>query len=217
MASPCPPASDRPDPASASERASVKAFEDLVALLSRLPGVGRKSASRIAWHLLRSDPAYPAALAQSIATLADSVRFCSICGSCTDEDPCDVCSSPVRDRSQVCVVEQPQDVMTIEASHEYRGLYHVLGGLISPLDGIGPEQLRIRQLVARIQEGGIAEIVVATNPTVEGDTTALYLKKILEPSGVSVTRLATGIPVGGDLEYADRLTLARSFRGRTRL
>lgn len=195
----------------------MKALEQLVTLLSRLPGVGKKSATRIAWHLLRADPAYPKALSEAITALTDSVRFCPICGSYTEIEPCEVCASFARDRTQVCVVEQPQDVLTIEASHEYRGLYHVLGGLISPLDGIGPDQLKIRQLVARIREGGILEVVVATNPTVEGDTTALYVKKLLEPTGVSVTRLATGIPVGGDLEYADRLTLARSFRGRTRL
>lgn len=195
----------------------MKALEQLVTLLSRLPGVGKKSATRIAWHLLRADPAYPKALSEAITALTDSVRFCPICGSYTEVEPCEVCASFTRDRSQVCVVEQPQDVLTIEASHEYRGLYHVLGGLISPLDGIGPDQLKIRQLIARIREGGILEVVVATNPTVEGDTTALYVKKLLEPTGVSVTRLATGIPVGGDLEYADRLTLARSFRGRTRL
>lgn len=174
---------------------------------------------RVAWHLLKTDSAYARALADSIATLKDAVRFCSICGSYTEHDPCDVCLSPTRDRGIVCVVEQPQDVMTIEASHEFRGLYHVLGGLISPLDGVGPDKLRIQALLVRLagSGSGVAEIVVATNPTVEGDTTALYLKKILEPTGLSVTRLATGIPVGGDLEYADRLTLARSFRGRTRL
>lgn len=172
---------------------------------------------RVAWHLLKTDSAYARALADSIATLKDAVRFCSICGSYTERDPCDVCLSPTRDRGIVCVVEQPQDVMTIEASHEFRGLYHVLGGLISPLDGVGPDKLRIQALLARLAGSGVAEIVVATNPTVEGDTTALYLKKILEPTGLAVTRLATGIPVGGDLEYADRLTLARSFRGRTRL
>ncbi len=195
----------------------MKAIEELVGLLSRLPGIGKKSAMRVAWHLLKTDSAYARALADRIATLKETVRFCSICGSYTENDPCDVCRSPVRDSSLICVVEQPQDVMTIEASHEFRGLYHVLGGLISPLDGVGPENLSIQALIGRLSGSGVVEVVVATNPTVEGDTTALYLKKILEPTGLSVTRLATGIPVGGDLEYADRLTLARSFRGRTRL
>jgi recombination protein RecR len=195
----------------------VRALEELVGLLTRLPGIGRKSALRVAYHLLKADPALAEALAEKIRDLKSSVSFCSVCGSYTESDPCPVCSSPARDRSVVCVVEQPQDVLTIEASREYRGVYHVLGGLISPLDGVGPEDLRMRDLAARAGSGEVTEVVVATNPTVEGDTTALYVKRLLEPTGVAVTRLATGIPVGGDLEYADRLTLARSFRGRTKL
>ena len=195
----------------------MKALEELIGLLSRLPGIGRKSASRIAFHLLRADESYAHALADRILRLRESVRFCSVCGSYTEEDPCAICSSPSRDRSVLCVVEQPQDVLTVEASHEYRGLYHVLGGLISPLDGVGPESLRIDRLMERVRGGEVREVVLATNPTVEGDTTALYIRKILDGSGVAVTRLATGIPVGGDLEYADKLTLARSFRGRVKL
>lgn len=195
----------------------MKALDELVDLLTRLPGIGRKSALRVAWHLLKADESYAAALAERIVALKSSVHFCSLCGSYTEEDPCPVCSSPARDHSLICVVEQPQDVVTIEASREYRGLYHVLGGLISPLDGVGPEELHLAELEARLEGGEVREVVVATNPTVEGDTTALYLKRALEATGVSVTRLATGIPVGGDLEYADRLTLARSFRGRVRL
>lgn len=195
----------------------MRALEELIGLLSRLPGIGRKSASRIAFHLLRADEAYAEALADRILRLRQSVRFCSVCGAYAEEDPCPLCSSPLRDRSVLCVVEQPQDVLTVEASHEYRGLYHVLGGLISPLDGVGPEALRIDRLAERLRGGEVREVVLATNPTVEGDTTALYVRKVLENTGVSVTRLATGIPVGGDLEYADKLTLARSFRGRTRM
>ena len=195
----------------------MKALEELVGLLSRLPGIGRKSASRIAFHLLKADESYARALAERILTLRGSVRFCSVCGSYAETDPCPVCSSPGRDRSRLCVVEQPQDVLILEASREYRGLYHVLGGLLSPLDGVGPESLRIDRLAERIRGGEIREVVLATNPTVEGDTTALYIRQVLENSGVSVTRLATGIPVGGDLEYADKLTLARSFRGRVKL
>jgi len=193
----------------------VNAIEELASLLARLPGIGRKSALRVTYHLLKADDAFAAALAERIGSLKESVKFCSICGSYTESDPCPVCGAADRDRRLICVVEQPQDVLTIEASREYHGLYHVLGGLLSPLDGVGPDRLRIVSLVSRIRAGGISEIVVATNPTVEGDTTALYLKKTLEKEGVAVTRLATGIPVGGDLEYADRLTLARSFRGRT--
>ena len=192
----------------------MRALEDLVSLLTKLPGIGRKSALRMTYHLLKADQRYADALAQRIATLQAEVRFCSVCGSYTETDPCPVCDGADRDRRIICVVEQPQDVLTIEASREYKGLYHVLGGLLSPLDGIGPDKLRIASLVQRIRAGGVEEIVLATNPTVEGDTTALYIRKVLEKEGARVTRLATGIPVGGDLEYADRLTLARSFHGR---
>lgn len=195
----------------------MKALEELVGILARLPGIGRKSASRIAFHLLKADDQYISLLVDKIGALKDRVRFCSICGAYTEDDPCPVCSSPMRDKTLLCVVEQAQDVLTIEASHEYRGVYHVLGALISPLDGVGPEALRLDRLVARVRAQGVQEVVLATNPTVEGDTTALYVKKVLDGTGARVTRLATGIPVGGDLEYADKLTLARSFRGRVAL
>lgn len=210
----------------------MRAIEDTVALLMRFPGIGRKSALRMAYHLLKADRSYAEALAERIRTLSEDVRFCSQCGSYTEVDPCPICTGLERDRRVVCVVEQPQDVLTIEASREFKGLYHVLGGLLSPLDGIGPDKLRIASLIQRIrgsrrpiadgsgpamEQAAIGEVVLATNPTVEGDTTALYIKKVLEKEGVRVTRLATGIPVGGDLEYADRLTLARSFHGRTPL
>ena len=220
----------------------MTAIEDLVSLFSRLPGIGRKSALRMTYFLLKSDEKFASSLSEKILGLRASVKFCSVCGSYTETDPCPICLGLDRDTRVLCVVEQPQDVLTIEASREYRGLYHVLGGLISPLDGVGPDKLRIASLVRRIRSSrgrlsgqpgdpddfsdeadaaptraGIEEIVLATNPTVEGDTTALYISKVLEPEGVRVTRLATGIPVGGDLEYADRLTLARSLRGRTLL
>lgn len=195
----------------------MKALEELVTLLSRLPGIGKKSAARMAFHLLKADPGFAELLSERIATLRARVRFCSECGAYTEDDPCPVCSSPVRDRGVVCVVEQAQDVLTLEASREYHGLYHVLGGLISPLDGVGPEALGLERLRERVARLGAKEVVLATNPTVEGDTTALYVKRELEGLGVRVSRLATGIPVGGDLEYADRLTLARSLRGRTPL
>ncbi len=198
----------------------MKAIEDLVSLLTRLPGVGRKSALRIAYSLLRSDLAFSEALAEHIRTLRATIHFCAECGAYAESTLCQVCSDISRDRSIVCVVEQPQDVITIEASKEYKGLYHVLGGVLSPLEGVGPDRLNIGKLIQRIQSSRatsvpIQEVVIATNPTIEGDTTALYLKKLLEKEPVRVTRLATGIPVGGDLEYADRLTLARSFRGRS--
>jgi len=200
----------------------MKSIEDLVSILTRLPGIGRKSALRISYALLKSDISFSEALAESILLLRSTVRFCSECGSYAETDICQICLDTSRDRSIICVVEQPQDVFTIETSREYRGLYHVLGGLLSPLEGIGPESLSINKLIQRIHNSfstsvPIQEIIIATNPTVEGDTTALYLKKLFEKELVSVTRLATGIPVGGDLEYADKLTLARSFRGRAPL
>ena len=150
--------------------------------------------------------------------LQDRIKQCSICGSWTEDDPCPICSNPLRDKTLICVVEQPQDVQTIESAHEYAGLYHVLGGVISPIDGIGPDQLRIASLISRVKDEHIEEIIIATNPTVEGDTTALYVQQLLaKTGGVKVTRLASGIPVGGDLEYTDKLTLMRSFRGRIAL
>ena len=150
-----------------------------------------------------------------IASLQERIRPCSICGTWTESDPCPICSDTLRDRSIICVVEQPQDAATIESSHTFRGLYHVLGGVISPLDGVGPGQLRIAELHKRASDGTVKEVIIATNPTVDGDTTALYIQKALENLGVKITRLASGIPAGGDLEYVDRLTLDRSFRGRT--
>ncbi len=200
----------------------MKAIEDLVALLVRLPGLGRKSALRIAYALLQSESSFSDALAERIRMLRSAIGFCPECGSYSEHGVCPFCTDAGRDRSLICVVEQPQDVVTIEASREYRGLYHVLGGLLSPLEGVGPDRLSIgtlkkRILLSRQSSVPIVEVIIATNPTVEGDTTALYLKKLLENDQVRVTRLATGIPVGGDLEYADRLTLARSFRGRAPL
>lgn len=193
----------------------MNALDDVINSLSRLPGVGKKSAARIAHHLLKSDQSVCERLAHDITVLHERIRPCRICGSYTEEELCPVCQNPGRDRTLLCVVEQPQDVQTIEAVHEYAGLFHVLGGVIAPLDGIGPDQLRLSELIARIQEGEIKEVILATNPTVEGDTTALYIQRILRNLNVTVTRLASGLPVGGDLEYADRLTLARSFRGRS--
>lgn len=188
----------------------------LIKQLSRLPGIGTKSATRLAYHLLQTDPAYTETLAEEIRTIQSRIRRCSICGSYTEADPCDVCSDPSRDRATICVVEQPQDVSVLESTGAFSGLYHVLGGVISPIDGVGPEDLSVGELMKRCSQG-VSEIIIATNPTVEGDTTALYLARMLEERGYSVSRLALGLPVGGDLEYADRLTLERSLRGRTRL
>ncbi|MBO4409562.1 MAG: recombination protein RecR [Spirochaetales bacterium] len=193
----------------------MTALDNLAKLLSRLPGVGPKSASRIAFSLINTQSEYNALLAKSIAEIKDKVKPCSICGSYTENDPCPVCSDPVRDRTQLCIVEQPQDVLTIQASGAYNGLFHVLGGAINPLNGIGPENLSFDKLKKRIAEGSFKEIIIATNPTEEGDTTALYIRHILKDrEDLSLTRLASGLPIGGDLEYADRTTLTRSFRGR---
>jgi recombination protein RecR len=177
--------------------------------------VGKKSASRIAYYLLRADGKYAQALGSQILELQSKIVSCSMCGCYTESDPCDICGNPSRDRSVICVVEESQDMLTIEATREYNGLFHVLGGVISPIDGIGPKDLHISRLVQRINAGGVKEIILATNPTVEGDTTAIYLVNLLKDRGVKTSRLASGLPVGGDLEYADRLTLARSLKGRT--
>lgn len=193
----------------------MNALERLVGNLSKLPGLGRKSASRIAHYLLRADEALVRSLSEDLRLLRQTIHGCSICGTYTDVDPCGICTDPQRDRATICVVEEPRDVLTIESIHEHHGLYHVLMGAISPIDGVGPDHLRIASLVERVQLGGIREVILATNPTVEGETTALYLVKALKATGVKVSRIAFGLPVGGDLEFADKQTLARSFRGRS--
>ncbi|MDR3276477.1 MAG: recombination mediator RecR [Treponema sp.] len=192
----------------------LNALDRLTVILSRIPGVGKKSASRMAYFFLDTDPGYSHSLAEQLLALHRSIRRCSRCGSYTETDPCPICADTGRDPSILCVVERPQDVRIIEESREFRGLFQVLGGLIAPLDGIGPDNLALGQLLGRVRSGGIREVILALNPTVEGDTTALYLRKLLGELNVAVTRLASGLPVGGDLEYADRLTLSRSFRGR---
>ncbi len=198
----------------------MTALDELTNSFSRLPGIGKKSAARIAHHLLKIDQNFLEQFAKELVTLHDRIKICTECGAYTEVDPCSICTNPLRERNIICVVEQAQDVDTIEASHEYRGLFHVLGGVIAPLEGIGPDQLSIAKLIKRVGTGDITEVIIATNPTVEGDTTALYVQRLLASAcgeSVTVTRLASGLPVGGDLEYADKLTLARSFRGRTTL
>ena len=195
----------------------MNTLDHLIQEISRLPGLGRKSATRIAYAILSGDRADAERLSTLLGRLHDAIIRCSVCGSYTETDPCPVCTDSGRDRSTICVVEQPQDVAALEASHEFHGLYHVLGGVIAPIDGVGPGDLAIGSLLGRVRQDGIEEVIIATNPTVEGDTTTLYVARQLEELGVRVTRLALGLPVGGDLEYADRLTLARSFRGRTSL
>lgn len=195
----------------------MTALDRLIQDLSRLPGVGKKSAVRMAYYLLQSDRSFTEDLVHHLTDMRERMRPCSICGNYTEEDPCEVCRDPNRDRRVVCVVEQPQDVAVFESTKEYHGLYHVLNGTISPIDGIGAEDLNIASLRRRVHDEGIAEVILATNPTVEGDTTALYLVKLLEKEGIKASRLALGLPVGGDLEYADRLTIARALKGRTDL
>lgn len=192
----------------------MNALDELAESFSRLPGIGKKSAMRISNHLLKADQTFLERFAKQLVELHSRIHQCSECGTYTETDPCAICSNPLRERNLLCVVEQPQDVNTIENSGEFRGIFHVLGGLISPLEGIGPDQLPIGKLIERIKKENVTEVIIATNPTVEGDTTALYLQQILKQTDVKVSRLASGLPVGGDLEYADKLTLARSFRGR---
>jgi len=191
--------------------------QDLIDELGRLPGVGPKGAQRIAFHVLAADPADVKRLAHALIEVKEKVRFCTICGNVTEEEQCRICRDPRRDPSILCVVEEPKDVVAIEKTREFRGRYHVLGGAISPIDGIGPDDLRIRELVARLADGSILEVILATDPNLEGEATATYLARMLVPLGVAVSRLASGLPVGGDLEYADEVTLGRAFEGRRRL
>jgi len=195
----------------------VKLIEQVITQLSRLPGLGRKSASRIAYYLMQADFSSVQYLVKAIIALKKNLKSCSICGNYSEFDPCDICTDQQRDRSIICVVEQPKDVLTIESTNDFNGIYHVLGGVISPINGIGPQDLRIDQLVKRVEIRQIQEIILATNPNLEGDTTAMYLSQILHESDVIISRLALGLPVGGDLEYADKLTLSRAFKGRNSL
>ncbi len=185
--------------------------------LERLPGIGPKSAQRIAYFILRSDEEVAGRLAEALLEVKRTIHFCQTCFDFAEGDLCEVCADPERDASMICVVEEPRDVVAIERTGEFRGLYHVLGGVISPIDGIGPEQLRARELIDRVSAGGVTEVVVATNTTVEGETTALYLARLLKPLGLRVTRIASGLPVGGDLEYADEVTLGRALEARREL
>ena len=189
--------------------------QDLIDELGRLPGIGPKSAQRIAFHLLTVDPADLTRLQAALQRVKDEVRFCSVCGNVAADETCRICADPAREDTVICVVEEPKDIAAIERTREYRGKYHVLGGAISPIDGIGPDQLRIAPLLTRIAEPGVREVILATDPNLEGEATATYLTRLLQPfPGLSVTRLASGLPVGGDLEYADEVTLGRAFAGR---
>lgn len=182
--------------------------------LERLPGIGPKSAQRLAYHILRGDAESAARLADAIVEVKQSIRFCTRCFNFAEAELCEICADPQRDSSAICVVEEPRDVVAIERTGEFRGTYHVLQGAISPIDGIGPEQLRLRELVDRVSGGDVTEVILATNPNVEGETTALYVARLLKPLGIRVTRIASGLPVGGDLEYADEVTLGRALEAR---
>jgi recombination protein RecR len=190
------------------------AVQDLIDELGRLPGVGPKSAQRIAFHLLAADPTDVRRLVTALTEVKDKVRFCTICGNVAEEEQCRICRDPRRDVAVICVVEEPKDVVAIERTREFRGRYHVLGGAISPIEGVGPDDLRIRELMQRLADEAITELILATDPNLEGEATATYLARLVKPMGLRVTRLASGLPVGGDLEYADEVTLGRAFEGR---
>jgi len=189
-------------------------IQDLIDELGRLPGVGPKSAQRIAFHLLNTDAVDVRRLASVLVEVKDKVRFCAVCGNVAEEEQCKICRDPRRDLTVICVVEESKDVVAIERTREFRGRYHVLGGAISPIEGIGPDELRIKELMQRLADGQVTEVILATDPNLEGEATATYLTRLLRPMGLTVTRLASGLPVGGDLEYADEVTLGRAFEGR---
>ena len=190
------------------------AIQDLIDALGRLPGIGPKSAQRIAFHILASESESAASLVDAIRTVKERVKFCTECGNVSEESLCRICRDPRRENNSICVVEESKDVIAIERTREFRGKYHVLGGAISPIDGVGPDQLRIRELMSRLADSSVTEIILATDPNLEGEATATYLARLLKPLGLKVSRLASGLPVGGDLEYADEVTLGRAFEGR---
>ena len=186
----------------------------LIQELNKLPGIGPKSAQRLAYHVIRLPNEEAHALAQAVLAVKELITLCSVCQNLTDTDPCSICTDSRRDNTQICVVEEPLDVLALERTHCFRGLYHVLHGVISPMDGIGPEDIKLKELVPRLQNGSVTEVIIATNPTLEGEATAMYVQRHVSPIGVKVTYLARGLPMGGDLEYADELTLSRAFQGR---
>ena len=196
---------------------NVVPLEELVNQFARLPGIGRKTARRLAYSIIEQPEERAKQFADALINAKEKIRFCSVCQNFTDKEVCHICSDEKRDRSTVCVVEDPRDVAAFERTREYRGLYHVLHGVISPLDNIGPDKLKIKELIARLSTGEIKEIIMATNPTVEGDATSGYISKLIKPFGIKVSRLAYGIPVGADLEYADEYTLARALEGRNEI
>ena len=195
----------------------MNSLDLLIKNLSKLPGVGKKSASRIAYYLLNSSSGFNDTLGREIGEIQSIIRKCTICGNYTEEEICSICSSLNRDRSILCVVEQPQDIQTIDSTGDFKGIFHVLNGVLAPLDGIGPDELQLGKLVKRVKNESVNEIIIATNPTLEGDSTALYIAHLFSETDVSITRIASGLPVGGDFEYADKLSISRAFKGRREL
>jgi len=195
----------------------AKPLSNLIGELSKLPGIGGKTAQRLAFHILSLDDKDAFALAESIMQAKKNMKYCSVCGNLTDVDPCSICTDPARDQTIICVVESPRDVSAMERIKEFQGLYHVLHGAISPMDGIGPEDINLKQLIVRLQQNDIREVILATNPNIEGEATAMYAARLIKPAGIKVTRIAHGVPVGGDLEYADEVTLSKAMEGRREL
>ena len=195
----------------------IEPLTKLIEHFRALPGIGTKTAVRLAYHVLDMDAAKAKALAGAILEAKEKIGFCSVCCNLSDRDPCVICASTKRDQATICVVEQPQDVAAVERMHDFHGVYHVLHGALSPLEGVGPENLRVKELLARLSDGTVNEVIMATNPNVEGEATAMYIARLLKPMGVKVTRIAHGLPVGGDLEYADEVTLAKAMENRVEL
>ena len=194
--------------------ANPPAMTRLIQQLTRLPGVGERTAARLAFYVLRADREYAQELAGALLAVKDEIRLCSVCFALTEADPCPICTDPARSGEGICVVEEPADLLAVERAREFRGRYHVLHGTLAPLDGVGPEELKIQPLLVRLRDGGVREVILATNPSAEGEATALYLARLIKPLGIRVTRIAHGIPVGGDLEYTDVMTVGRALEGR---
>jgi len=195
----------------------AKSLTKLINELSKLPGIGNKSAQRLAFHILSLDDSEAGALASAIIEAKRSMKYCSICGNLTDTDPCVICSDPARETGTICVVESPKDVAAMERIRDFKGLYHVLHGSISPMDGVGPDDINLKSLIVRLQTNDVEEVILATNPNIEGEATAMYISRLIKPSGIKVTRIAHGIPIGGDLEYIDEVTLLKAMEGRREL
>lgn len=198
-------------------KAYAKPLSKLINELSKLPGIGGKTAQRLAFHILSMEEEQAMSLSQAIVNAREQMKYCSVCGNLTDQDPCSICSDPSRAQDIICVVESPRDVFAMERIREFNGLYHVLHGAISPMDGIGPEDINLKSLIIRLQQNDVKEVVLATNPNIEGEATAMYIARLIKPSGIKVSRIAHGIPVGGDLEYADEITLLKALEGRREL